>query len=394
MKRIISLFITVLFVFGIYAMADDTATNRFTRAEAINMMISFVRGYQNYNVGAEPFEDTADSNITYAKAIQLVYGVDNRFNPDETYSQQDFLLILKRSIDRAAPDIFYENTRVRGFRNKELVAQYARYSLNYLTAINVLRDSDDFEPSKPIDKELANMYIGRAHEAIATAQKSVAGAMPKSRYPKILLYHCVDEPQPQNIDYRYLHVNPTNFEQQIKYLSENGYTFLFPEEIFYCDYIEKSVVITFDDGRVDNYINAMPILEKYNAKATLYMISGDIGEPWYCNREQLKSMSLSGIFRVYSHTKSHPNLTRLDSDQIASEFDASNNTIYNITLRDVNSVAYPNGSYNSTVLQQAKRYYRNAMCVSKFELNNVHALKRNYVVYNDNIDSFARIVHN
>ena len=41
--------------------------------------------------------------------------------------------------------------------------------------------------------------------------------------------------------------------------------------------IQKSIIITFDDGYKDNLINALPILKKYNFTSTCFVVSGLIG---------------------------------------------------------------------------------------------------------------------
>ena len=120
----------------------------------------------------------------------------------------------------------------------------------------------------------------------------------------------------------------------------------------------------------------MPILKKYNAKATLFMISDYIGTENYCTAEQLFEMSDSGVFRIYSHTQNHKNLTEISEEEIANEFAASNDTIYNITKREVTAIAYPYGLFNDAVLRQARRYYREAFSVVNKGRGSVYEIPR------------------
>lgn len=76
-------------------------------------------------------------------------------------------------------------------------------------------------------------------------------------------------------------VTEEQFEEQMSYLHEEGYTTLTLAE--FQAYMEKeievpnkSVLITFDDGFKDNYINAYPILKKYDLRATIFLIAGNI----------------------------------------------------------------------------------------------------------------------
>ena len=97
----------------------------------------------------------------------------------------------------------------------------------------------------------------------------------------VLIYHRVTE---LKNDPQLLAVNPSNFEDQIKYLKEN-YNILSLKELIEClkkkKVPSKSVVITFDDGYLDNYNQAYPILKRYQVPATIFVSSGMISS----NRE-------------------------------------------------------------------------------------------------------------
>lgn len=81
----------------------------------------------------------------------------------------------------------------------------------------------------------------------------------------------------------YLTVSENRFEEQVKAMVESGYTPVFFQDLI--DYVdtekqlpEKPVCITFDDGYLDNYTYAFPILKKYNCKATIFVIGSSIGK--------------------------------------------------------------------------------------------------------------------
>jgi FkbM family methyltransferase len=99
----------------------------------------------------------------------------------------------------------------------------------------------------------------------------------KQNKPVILLYHRVaDEP----MDYQLLCTSPKNFETHLKILSENYRVVRLAElldEIRNNRLVPNTVALTFDDGYVDNFSNALPLLEKYKIPATIFVASGMVG---------------------------------------------------------------------------------------------------------------------
>lgn len=82
------------------------------------------------------------------------------------------------------------------------------------------------------------------------------------------------------------------FEEQIRYLSENFNIVHLSEAVAMLDrgdVDQPTAVITFDDGYQNNYDFAFPILKKYNAPATIYLVSDQMdGDDtiWFCRLNQ------------------------------------------------------------------------------------------------------------
>ena len=101
----------------------------------------------------------------------------------------------------------------------------------------------------------------------------------RSAEPKalVLMYHRVAEPDTDSWD---LAVSPTHFEQQLRVLKQLG-TVISAAELV--ERLQKrtlknrSIAITFDDGYLDNYTNANPLLDHYQLPATFFIISGNVG---------------------------------------------------------------------------------------------------------------------
>ncbi len=198
--------------------------------------------------------------------------------------------------------------------------------------------------------------------------------------PRILMYHMIRE-HIKGKKFNSLRVSPYIFDKQIKYLSENGWhSFTMHEAIANRDKLpEKSVVITFDDGYRDNLTNALPILKKYNFKATIYLVNDRHDRDWSGYRkaknegaglkdeqklsdDDVRELIKSGLIEIGAHTITHANLSALDETASYNEICRSKDLIdkkFNIIC---DSFAYPFGLYkNSDVLNVENCGYANAV---------------------------------
>ena len=132
-----------------------------------------------------------------------------------------------------------------------------------------------------------------------------------------LMYHAVSDQVWGDTE---LFVGPEAMEAQLKYLTENGYTTIFFEDLAYADRIEKPVLLTFDDGYADNYHELFPLLQKYNCKATIFVVTDLVDQAEHkMTSEQIRELADSGLVSIQSHTASHPHLRRLSAEQQRQE---------------------------------------------------------------------------
>jgi len=172
----------------------------------------------------------------------------------------------------------------------------------------------------------------------------------------ILMYHSVNDTP---VGAEQLSVKTGDFEAQIKYLSDNGYTSLSFDELKTAGNYKKPIIITFDDGYSDNYENAYPILKKYNFKATIFIVSSYINSPGFLSDRQIPEMM--DLISFQSHTASHMPLVTFSEGDLDKELSASKDKINEITHKPVFVISYPNGSFNKQVAKSASKYYNYAI---------------------------------
>lgn len=168
----------------------------------------------------------------------------------------------------------------------------------------------------------------------------------------ILMYHAIDD----NVwGLKGLFVSTSNFESQMKYLYENGYTSLSFDQIESFDNYAKPVIITFDDGYEDVYTYAYPVLKKYNLKATVFLISSAIGSSRFLKPAEINEMS--DLVSFQSHTVNHVELDKQSSQNLINECSLSKQAIEKLTGKTVIALCYPSGKYNDNVKRVTSEYY-------------------------------------
>ncbi len=169
----------------------------------------------------------------------------------------------------------------------------------------------------------------------------------------VLYYHSVRESADNEVI-----ITPENLKAELQYIKDEGYTTLTMNELN--DYLlhnspipKKSIVITFDDGYMDNYYNAFPVLKALNMKATIFCITSNLDGSYYLSKEAITEMLNYGI-DIESHTVNHLKLNELAYDEQLRELQESKKTLEAITGRGVYAIAYPFGHFNDDTIKAAK----------------------------------------
>ncbi len=183
------------------------------------------------------------------------------------------------------------------------------------------------------------------------------------RCPRILMYHMISAPRP-GARFNGLRVAPDMFERQLQWLVQRGWhSFTVSELLANAARLpEKSFAITFDDGYADNLLQALPLLEKYHCKATLYLVVDRFERDWSVQRKahhdegelmreakltdrQVRQLLDSGLVELGSHSVSHANFTRLEPGVVSRELSESRQMLEQCFGVTVTSFAYPFGIY-------------------------------------------------
>ncbi|NJM08921.1 polysaccharide deacetylase family protein [Candidatus Gracilibacteria bacterium] len=214
-------------------------------------------------------------------------------------------------------------------------------------------------------------------------------------YIPILMYHYIREvdEDADPIGYR-LSVRPDRFEEQLQWLRAEGYTALRMSDLFACLRGQRAcpprpVALTFDDGYEDQALNALPLLERYQIPATFYIVSGFVGKPGYMSWQQLETLRDAGM-EIGGHTVSHADLAGLSLEEARAEIGQSRQLLRRRLGIEVESFAYPAGSYTLPVtdLVQEAGFSHAVTTEQSGTLRRIFRLPRRRVLGGESIEGF------
>lgn len=223
---------------------------------------------------------------------------------------------------------------------------------NNITSADVQKNSDEGSTAAgKSDSASSNNSAGTAkNNAIAPAAPT---KLNNTGIP-VLMYHSVMYEKGND-----LRIPKEKFYEEMKYLKDNGYITLTFDDLY--DFLinnkpvpEKSIVITFDDGYVDNYTNAYPVLKELGFKATIFMITCTVDtDSSYLTSSELKELEANGI-EIEGHTVKHDELNKLKYDAQLKTLKDSKKFLDDLLGKDVKYMAYPFGKYNEDTIKAAK----------------------------------------
>lgn len=184
----------------------------------------------------------------------------------------------------------------------------------------------------------------------------------------ILNYHSIwDAPVPlaAGID-----LSPARFQQHLEHLVACGRRLVHLDELLADD--APGVAVTFDDGYLDNLTAALPLLDRFQVPATVFVATDMLGKSWdsaagpmpSLRADQLPRLVASGQVRVGSHGARHVDLTTLSDAELADDLGRSKATLEDLLGDEVPYLAYPFGAFDARVMAAARAAgYRDAFTV-------------------------------
>ncbi len=131
----------------------------------------------------------------------------------------------------------------------------------------------------------------------------------------ILMYHHISNDVPPTALGMSLTITVKMFTQQLDYLKQQGYHTITFNQLFDALYYAgplppRPIILTFDDGYNDAFLNAYPILKAHGFSGMFYIITGKVNWAGYLNWQQIRTMFAQGM-QIGSHTIHHVDIGSL-----------------------------------------------------------------------------------
>lgn len=165
----------------------------------------------------------------------------------------------------------------------------------------------------------------------------------------VLMYHHISLTQSEGLT-----ISSKKLEEQFKYLAEKGYkTHYFKDLADIKKFAsKKNIIITFDDGYVSQKEIAIPLLKKYNLKATFFIPLNYLGKTDIWNTDSIDIMTVeqlqsidSSIVELGYHSFFHKKYHELSTEEIQQDTDLCFKIVSEKTLPFTAALAYPYGKY-------------------------------------------------
>ncbi|MBV9213383.1 MAG: polysaccharide deacetylase family protein [Actinobacteria bacterium] len=156
-----------------------------------------------------------------------------------------------------------------------------------------------------------------------------------------------------------LTVEPGTFQAEMEALHRAGYRTVTQRQLFDAMYggaalPPKPVIVSVDDGYVDDVTEILPVLRRLGMTATFYVITGRTHEQGFLSSDQIRQLEAAGM-DVGAHTRTHADLPVLPAARRRSEIDGSASDLRQILGHPVYWFAYPYGAFDPAVVAAVRR---------------------------------------
>ena len=218
---------------------------------------------------------------------------------------------------------------------------------------------------KPGDAKIVTVANAVGPDPSSIPANKIANAATILARPQvpILCYHQIRDWRPRDSKSMKDYIIPTAaFREQMQMLADSGYHTILPDQLY--AYLTtgaplpaKPIMLTFDDGDLDQYETAVPILDKHGFKGAFFIMTvaiGRRGKQPYMDKAQIKDLSDRG-HAIGAHTWDHHNVKKYQGDDWKIQVEEPKAKLEAIIGKPVKYFAYPFGLWNKQALPELQK---------------------------------------
>jgi peptidoglycan/xylan/chitin deacetylase (PgdA/CDA1 family)/glycosyltransferase involved in cell wall biosynthesis len=212
----------------------------------------------------------------------------------------------------------------------------------------------------------ADYDLARVAQRVLGVYESARMALAVPEFIPVLMYHKIPDQPPATR--HQIFVTKENFARHLAYFKSRGLspiTFLDYQDFAsgrrkLAEFPRRPIMLTFDDGYLDNYTNLLPLMQQYGYRGVLYLLGDfevrynqwDLAEDPSEPRAELMSEAQKQAFvaagwEIGAHTLTHPRLANLPAAEAAHEMAVSKAELERRLGIEVLSFAYPYGNLSA-----------------------------------------------
>ena len=177
--------------------------------------------------------------------------------------------------------------------------------------------------------------------------------------PTVLMYHAVVD----DVENPFVSVRPADFAAQLQALRRAGRRFVTMDTVAAAcrdgaALPPDAVCVTFDDGNLDNLEVALPVLERLDIPATIYVATAlceaEQNNGTMCSPAQIATLARHPLITIGGHGHRHVRLARLSPEEAALDIVEGKRRLEDWCRVAPRHFAYPFGSNNPAVREAVR----------------------------------------
>lgn len=166
-----------------------------------------------------------------------------------------------------------------------------------------------------------------------------------SKRSKVIFYHDIHAEN----KYTKMSTPVDLFKEHMQIIRDSGY-----EIVSKINKPTGQIEISFDDGFLGIYKN-INVIKELDIPLQLFIITSNLETPNYITKSQLLELNSFSQITISSHTHKHSILNKISESEIEIELETSKKILENTLNRQINSLCFPEGTFNKKVIEIAKK---------------------------------------